>query len=183
MPLMKFKIVHMFLPLMKKALMGGIGGRRQTSVSLAIIRYSAPPACVLCPRGRIFLGSRTFFCAPQARFFPWRKYFCPPPPKKKKLNLLLMKKSLTHLWSMCLVAHWITKKTIRKDKSKLRLFLFLILLLILRRKFKDIIRITKKCVQSVQLIYLSFDRRGRPGAIRVKIEKAINKARVMVYTV
>ena len=82
---------------------------------------------------------------------------------------------------MCLVAHWRTKKIIRKNKSKQRLFLFLNLLLILRRKFKNIIRITKKCVQSVQLIYLLIE--GGGGAIRVKIEKAINKARVMVYTV
>ena len=38
----------MFVPLMKKALMGGIRADAKTSLSLNIIRYSAIPSSLVC---------------------------------------------------------------------------------------------------------------------------------------
>ena len=47
----------MFLALMKKSLKGHRGQTPKLhSLSLSIIRYSAPSSYVLCHRGRIFLG-------------------------------------------------------------------------------------------------------------------------------
>ena len=51
--LMKFKICSMFLPLMKKALMGG---RRQNWSLFSYNKiFCPPPSCMLCPRGLNFL--------------------------------------------------------------------------------------------------------------------------------
>ena len=46
----------MFLLLMKKALMGGIGGRRQNLSLRSYDKLSPPPLLCAMPRGRRFLG-------------------------------------------------------------------------------------------------------------------------------
>ena len=62
--------ISMFLPMVKKALMEGIEGRRQ---NLVIIRYSAPLMCVMTHGQNFFRGAE----------LPLMKIF--PPPKKKSL--------------------------------------------------------------------------------------------------
>ena len=68
-PLIEFEIVCIFLPLMKKALIEGIGGRRN---------HILPPplSCLLCPRGRKF---KQFFTRLMKIFLPWCQKFLDMP--------------------------------------------------------------------------------------------------------
>ena len=73
--------------------MGGIGGRRQNySVSLVILRYSAPtPSCLLCPRDTFFSRGQKIALLPSRTILPLMKIFM---PLLLKMEFTLMKKIL-----------------------------------------------------------------------------------------
>ena len=93
MPLIKFDISSMFLPLIKNAPMGLIihGVDNKTSDSLVIMRYSGlPPSCMFCPRVRnIFKGAENFT--------PDKKYFVPLKMKFNRYKKSMVKKFLLPL--------------------------------------------------------------------------------------
>ena len=127
---------------MKKALMGGIGGRRQNySVSLVILRYSAPtPSCLLCPRDTFFSRGQKIALLPSRTILPLMKIFM---PLLLKIEFTLMKKILDtplhmfahyflaqneyHNWSVLLIPIITASSKLRK--YDIFFFIFYIILL------------------------------------------------------
>ena len=71
----------MYLPMMKKAL---IGGRRQISLSLDIIRSSVPQLCIMPQGQNLFYWRNRIFFTPFGRILAPDEIISAPPPSVTK---------------------------------------------------------------------------------------------------